>query len=236
LINRGPESLTVLRFVKKLGAITVLGNHECHLLAVAAGVVAHGKKDTLEPIINADDSIELLNWISQLPLIHHDDETGFIMVHAGLPPQWDLTQAMELASEVETMLTSANARNFLENMYGNKPDMWEENLSGWDRLRFIINAFTRMRYCNADGRLNFKDKGPPGSQSKDYFPWFCHNQRKSRSCKILFGHWASLPQNNPGDFHQYNVYPLDTGCVWGRKLTAMRIEDQRLFNVTSKQK
>ncbi|MGY8813964.1 MAG: symmetrical bis(5'-nucleosyl)-tetraphosphatase, partial [Gammaproteobacteria bacterium] len=234
LINRGPDSLATLRFVKQLNAISVLGNHECHLLAIAAGFVQPGKKDTLTSILLADDRNELIQWISQLPLLHYEKESGFAMLHAGLPPQWDVHEAMALTAEVEGVLQSDKSDEFLENMYGNHPQQWNDELSGWDRLRVIVNLLTRMRYCNADGRMDFK--GKPGTQSKNFQPWFEFKYRKSIDNKIIFGHWASLHNGNPGDFKHLNVYPLDTGCVWGRKLTAMRLEDLCFFNVPSRQK
>ena len=236
LVNRGPESLATLRFVKKLNAISILGNHECHLLAIAAGVAREGKKDTLDEVLSAIDADSLIKWVRYLPLLHVDEETGFVMIHAGLPPQWDLTQAMTMAREVESVLRSDQSHELLLHMYGNKPEKWDKNLIGYDRLRFIINAFTRMRYCKSDGQMNFKDKGPPGSQSKKYYPWFELKNRKTRNNKIIFGHWASLVRENLDDFHANNVFPLDTGCVWGRKLTAMRLEDGVLFDVPSRQK
>jgi bis(5'-nucleosyl)-tetraphosphatase (symmetrical) len=235
LVNRGPDSLATLRFVKQLNAISVLGNHECHLLAIAAGIVQPGEKDTLTTILSADDRDELIQWIRQLPLLHYEKDSGFAMIHAGLPPQWDILEAMALAAEVEVVLQSDKSYEFLENMYGNQPQQWDDDLSGWDRLRVIVNLLTRIRYCDTDGRMNFKDKGKPGTQSKNYQPWFKLNNRKSAEYKIIFGHWASLHNGNPGDFKQHNVYPLDTGCVWGRKLTAMRLEDSCFFNVPSRQ-
>jgi bis(5'-nucleosyl)-tetraphosphatase (symmetrical) len=236
LVNRGPDSLATLRLAKNLNALTVLGNHECHMLAIAAGACPPGKKDTLQEILAADDSTELLAWVRQLPLLHHDPHMGFVMIHAGLPPQWDLQQATALANEVETILQSDEANDFYKNMYGNQPELWNNQLSGWDRLRFITNAFTRMRFCDNAGRMNFSDKGPPGTQAKTYKPWFRIKSRKTRDVKIIFGHWASLYYGNLKRFETDNVYPLDTGCVWGRTLTAMRLEDRTHFTVPSRQK
>ena len=150
-------------------------------------------------------------------------------------PNWDLDRAMDLAGEAESVLHSDQIHDFLFHMYGNTPDQWHEDLSGWDRIRFIVNVFTRMRYCKESGRMNFKDKGPPGTQSGRYLPWFEHKNRKTRKNKIIFGHWASLRTGNLHDFHHLHVYPLDTGCVWGGKLTAMRLEDGSFFDVPSRQ-
>jgi bis(5'-nucleosyl)-tetraphosphatase (symmetrical) len=234
LVNRGPDSLATIRFAIKHNAISVLGNHECHLLAIAAGAVQARSKDTLNPLLSADDNNELLEWVRQRPLIHFDEDSGYVILHAGLHPHWDISKARELASEVELVLRSDKSGDYLANMYGNQPDQWDEELTGWDRLRVIINVFTRMRYCDVDGRMNFKDNGPPGTQSKNFHPWFELENRKSRNNKIIFGHWASLHQGNPGGFKNYNVYPLDTGCVWGRNLTAMRLEDESFISVPSR--
>jgi bis(5'-nucleosyl)-tetraphosphatase (symmetrical) len=235
LVNRGPESLATLRFVRDLDAITVLGNHDLHLLAISEGIDKHGRKDTLDEILNADDSDELLHWLRHRPLLHHDPDTGYVMVHAGLPPQWDLRQACELAAEVEQVLASKHYGDLLDHMYGNTPDVWSDDLRGKDRYRFIINAFTRIRFCDRDGAMDFHQKGPPGSAPASLQPWFTLDSRKTRNNTILFGHWAAIYAGNISDFHKYRVYPLDTGCVWGDKLTAMRLEDGKLFQVPSRQ-
>ena len=235
LVNRGPESLATLRFVKELDAITVLGNHDLHLLAIAEGIDKHGRKDTLDEVLNADDSDELLHWLRHRPLLHHDADTGYVMVHAGLPPQWDLSQARDLAAEVEQVLASKLYRDLLDHMYGNQPDVWSDELRGKDRHRFIINAFTRIRFCERDGMMDFHQKGPPSTAPLSLQPWFTLDSRKTRNNRILFGHWAAIYAGNISDFHKYHVYPLDTGCVWGDKLTAMRLEDGRLFQVPSRQ-
>jgi len=237
LVNRGPQSLDCLRFAKALGrnAVTVLGNHDLHLLAIAAGKMKPRQKDTFEDILVARDREELLEWLRQQPLMHYDQAAGHLMVHAGLPPQWNLDTARQLAGEVEIMLRGDNIDTFYENMYGNQPDLWSEDLTGMDRLRFITNCFTRIRYCHKDGRLDLTDKNPPGRQARHLIPWFQIESRATQDIPILFGHWASLPFGNIKDFTRYNVYPLDTGCVWGRRLTAMRLEDGRMFSVPSRQ-
>jgi bis(5'-nucleosyl)-tetraphosphatase (symmetrical) len=221
LVNRGPGSLETLRFVKALGtqAITVLGNHDLHLLAVAAGYVPKHKKDTIDDILNAPDREELLEWLRQQPLIHHDTRLGYTLLHAGLPPHWDLNDAQQHAHEVETVLRGDEYHGFLEHMYGNKPNRWSDDLEGWDRLRFITNCFTRLRYCDAKGKLCLKSKGRPGSQPKPYLPWFEVPGRASRDMHIVFGHWSALGTHNVA-----GVYALDTGCLWGGKLTAMRLD------------
>jgi bis(5'-nucleosyl)-tetraphosphatase (symmetrical) len=238
LVNRGPQSLACLRFVKQLGdtAITILGNHDLHLLAIAAGKMTPRKHDTIYDVLAAEDKTELLDWLRRRPLLHYDGESGFLLVHAGLPPQWDLALAQDCAAEVERELRGEKATQFFESMYGNHPDLWSPDLDGMGRLRFITNCLTRIRYCDRDGRLDLADKGPPGGQAPHLIPWFTMKERRTRHVPVLFGHWASLPFGNLTDFTPFNVYPLDTGCVWGRRLTAMRLEDRKTFSVPSRQK
>ena len=220
LVNRGPRSLEVLRFVKSLGegAVTVLGNHDLHLLAVAAGVRGANRRDTLDPILEAPDREELLTWLRHRPLLHHDGARGFTMIHAGLPPQWDLRLAQACAREVEAVLRSDNVRDFLAEMYGDAPPRWHDDLSGWARLRFIVNCLTRLRYCRPDGELVLGEKGPPGQQRGDHLPWFDVPGRVSTSLRIIFGHWSTL-----GCYTREGIYALDSGCLWGGALTAMRV-------------
>jgi len=236
LVNRGPQSLQCLRFVRDLGdkAITVLGNHDLHLLAMAAGRMKPRRNDTIADILAADDRKDLLDWLRRRPLLHYD--AGFLLVHAGLPPQWDLALARDCAREVERKLRSDSHVQFYEGMYGNHPDLWSEDLDGMARLRYITNGLTRIRYCDAGGRLDLDDKSPPGLQADGLIPWFRFDGRRTRDIPVLFGHWASLPFGDIGDFTPDNVYPLDTGCVWGRRLTALRLEDRKTFSVPSRQK
>ena len=237
LVNRGPQSLACLRFVKELGdaATTVLGNHELHLLAVGNGQPQYlHAGDTLDDILAADDCAELLDWLRHLPLACHDEQSGLTMVHAGLPPQWDLAAALGYAREVEEVLQGPGYRDYFANMYGNEPDCWSPDLDGWERLRYITNCFSRIRYCSAGGRLNLEEKGAPGSQPEAALPWFEIAARKTRSDKIIFGHWAAL-RDYPQDYNRFNVFPLDMGCVWGGELVALRLEDERYFRVASRQ-
>ena len=222
LVNRGPDSLSTLRFVKSLGdsAITVLGNHDLHLLAIAYGVKKTRSPD-IQRILDAEDRDELLQWVSHQPLLHHDPKLNFTITHAGIYPLWSLKQAQDCASELEDTLKN-NLDEFLEHMYGNNPEKWKKSLTGFKRLRFICNSFTRMRYCEEDGSLNFKSHGAPGSHPEDTLPWFEVPKRKAKKDRILFGHWSTL-----GMISKKNVYPLDTGCVWGGKLTALRIDIER---------
>ena len=221
LVNRGPKSLEVLRFVRSLGdrAACVLGNHDLHLLALAAGNDKHRDEHSLDAIMDAPDRDELLDWLRQRPLIHHDHEIDFLMVHAGLPPQWDLDTALACAREVEEVLRGDDHRYYFTHMYGNKPDRWDPGLRGMDRWRFITNCATRLRFCEADGRLALKEKGPPGSQRPGRVPWFEHPQRATRDRRIVFGHWSTL-----GYRAQDNVWVVDTGCLWGGALTVLRLD------------
>jgi len=221
LVNRGSDSLSTLRFVKSLGdnAITVLGNHDLHLLAIAQGVKTTRSPD-LKRILDADDSYELLHWLSTRPLLHYNSDLDYTITHAGIYPLWSLQQASNYAAELESELQN-NLSEFLNNMYGNSPDVWDETLNGFDRLRFICNCFTRMRFCNNDGTLDFSSNGAPGTIPDKTVPWFDVPNRKSESENLLFGHWSTL-----GQINKKNVYPLDTGCVWGGRLTALRIDKE----------
>ena len=221
LVNRGSRSLDVLRFVKDLGsrALCVLGNHDLHLLAVAAGTTPSRKNDTLDEVLAAPDREELLHWLRHRPLLHHDAGLGYTLIHAGLPPQWDLAVASDCARELETVLRDASHAEFFRHMYGDQPRRWSPGLEGWDRLRFIVNCFTRMRYCTAGGDLDLKAKGAPGTQPEGQLPWFQVPGRLSRELHILFGHWSTL-----GEVRGENVHALDTGCVWGGRLSALRLD------------
>jgi len=219
LVNRGPHSLETLRFVRSLEAVTVLGNHDLHLLASACDPRQRKRKDTLQAILEAPDAEDLLDWLRARPLLHHDEMLGYTLVHAGLPPQWDLATAMACAREVEQVLCGDSYRAFLADMYGNEPATWSTSLKGTERLRFITNCFTRLRYCDSDGRLALEEKGPPGSQPPELIPWFEVPGRRSSGMRILFGHWSTLgARDSPG------VHALDTGCLWGGRLTACRLE------------
>ena len=220
LVNRGSDSLSTLRYVKALGnsAVTVLGNHDLHLLAIAAKH-KKTKDDGLKDILKAHDSDDLLYWLRNQPLLHHDKKLNYTMTHAGIYPLWSINKAKKRAAELESVLRSDDYLEFVFNMYGNLPEKWSKKLSGWERLRFICNSFTRMRYCEKDGALNFKSHGAPGTHHKNTIPWFEVSDRKAAKDKILFGHWSTL-----GKVQHKNIYPLDTGCVWGGKLTALRID------------
>ena len=222
LVNRGNQSLDVLRYVKSLGdrAVTVLGNHDLHLLAIYAGVRKTKNKD-IKAILKADDCEELITWLRQQPVFHHDNDLGYSMVHAGLAPQWDFELAQACAHELEAVLSGDQCFDFLQNMYGDKPRKWKDSLTGWDRLRFICNSFTRIRFCDDKGKLAMEEKGPPDKNKPGIMPWFDVVSRKSDDMNIIFGHWSTL-----GAHHETGLYCLDTGCVWGGKLTALRLDAQ----------
>lgn len=228
LVNRGPDSLGVLRLVRALGdrAITVLGNHDLHLLAIAAGGTRQKPRDTLQPILTAPDRDELLDWLCQRPILHLDRQRKMAMVHAGLLPEWDLDEALMLAQEVEERLRGPEGHLLLQHMYGNDPNRWSSDLRGYERLRVVLNGFTRLRYCHRDGRLDLHQKGSPGTQGPDLLPWYAVPGRRSGDTTVIFGHWSTL---GTGRFD--NVLALDGGCVWGGTLTAVRLEDQAFFRV-----
>lgn len=230
LVNRGSKSLETLRFVKDLGskAITVLGNHDLGMLTIARGAEPfEAHQHTFGDILAARDKEDLLSWLEHRPLLHYDADLGYLLVHAGLYPSWDLDFALSLAKEVETVLQGPNKLAFYKRHYGNTPERWQDNLQEFDRLRFIVNAFTRMRFCSLDGTLDLTRKESNEHPSKDYFPWFELWNKKPHHFKILFGHWAALKGICPVP----NAFALDTGCVWGNALTAMRLEDKQRFSV-----
>jgi bis(5'-nucleosyl)-tetraphosphatase (symmetrical) len=233
LVNRGPQSLEVLRFVRQLGAaaVTVLGNHDLHLIMQANGYGKANKEDTLEPVLKASDRDELIAWLRGRPLFHV--ENGWAMVHAGLLPNWDVVQAQALSDEVVAALTAPNYKDFLAHMWGSEPDAWRDDLSGWDRLRVVVNAMTRMRFVTAEGRMEFRApgaKGPPERGPKGCLPWFQAEGRRSATHLLVCGHWSAL-----GFMQEANLLALDTGCLWGGSLTAVRLEDRRVFQMPCRQ-
>ncbi|MEO5343390.1 MAG: symmetrical bis(5'-nucleosyl)-tetraphosphatase [Gammaproteobacteria bacterium SHHR-1] len=223
LVNRGPKSLQTLRFVQALGpaALTVLGNHDLHLLAAFNGNRKRLKEDGLKAILKAKDSDELCGWLQSQPLLHRDRQLGFCLIHAGLPPQWDIDLACQCAREVEAVLQGREAKAYFQDMYGNEPRQWKAGLRGMERYRFITNCLTRMRYCDFRGRLALKEKGKPGSQRIGYYPWFKMPDRRTRQQRIIFGHWSTL-----GYLNQHNVWAIDSGCLWGGQLTALRLDGE----------
>lgn len=221
LVNRGPDSLEVLRFVRGLGdhAITVLGNHDLHLLAMAAGIKAPTR--ALLPVLEAEDGPELIEWLRRRPLLWHDHDLGYVLVHAGIAPCWNLGVAKACAQEVEFELKQQPLERVLSKIYGNQPARWDDALRGLSRRRLIVNIFTRMRYVTRDGQFDFVHSGSPGTQPESLVPWFLAPNRQNAHEHIVFGHWSTLgPINVP------NIYPLDTGCVWGGSLSALRLDGE----------
>ncbi|MGY6274420.1 symmetrical bis(5'-nucleosyl)-tetraphosphatase [Methylomonas sp. MgM2] len=221
LVNRGPHSLETLRFIKGLGesAVSVLGNHDLHLIATVVSLTNIGKKDTLGPVLRAADCDELIDWLRKQRLFHHNDE--YCLLHAGLPPQWDFAQTKTMAREVEKAIGGRDYQRFFRSMYGNRPAVWQDDLTKTEQLRFAANCFTRLRYCTLDGELDFHQKGPPGSQPSHLVPWFKVPWRKSRNMRVIFGHWSTL-----GYYAEDNVFAIDTGCLWGGQLTALKLGAQ----------
>jgi bis(5'-nucleosyl)-tetraphosphatase (symmetrical) len=224
IVNRGPRCLKTLRFLYDMrdNLVLVLGNHDLHLLAVAAGVRPPNRSDTLEKILKAPDKEKLLTWLLHRPLLHH--EHGFTLVHAGIPPQWSIEEAASRAREVEAVLQSPACIEFFKHMYGNEPLVWSDELTGMTRLRVITNYLTRMRFCTSQGVLDLDSKGPSPDLGKvAVSAWFSHPRRKTAKDRILFGHWASIE----GQTDHPNAIGLDTGCVWGGALSLYELETGR---------
>lgn len=226
LVNRGPRSLETLRFVKGLGdrAVTVLGNHDLALLMAAEGFGKRHRSDTIDDILAAPDRDELLHWLRYQRLMHVQGD--YAMVHAGLLPAWSVAEARALAGEVEQALQAENYREFLANMWGSEPGAWDSSLTGWPRLRVIVNAMTRMRFCSPAGEMDFKAKGELSQAPAGYLPWFEVPGRRSAATVLVTGHWSAL-----GLRLEPNLLALDSGCLWGGKLSALRLEDRALFQV-----
>lgn len=233
LVNRGPQSLAVLRFVRGLGdaAVTVLGNHDLHLIMLAEGYGKPNREDTLQEVLSAPDRDELIAWLRQQPLFHR--QGAYAMVHAGLLPQWTVAQAQALSDEVHQALTASDYRDFLAHMWGSEPAQWRDDLTGWDRLRVIVNAMTRMRFVWPDGRMEFRAggaKGPPERGPVGCMPWFAAPGRLSRDHTLICGHWSAL-----GFRQEATLLALDSGCLWGGRLTAVRLLDRRVFQLPCNQ-
>jgi len=226
LVNRGTESAAVLRFVKSLGsrAVAVLGNHDLHLLAVASGAKKRRASDTLRDVLDAPDRDELLHWLRRRSMIHSDGH--YLMVHAGLLPQWSAEQAIALAREVETVLRGRNWRSFFSAMYGNQPDSWDNDLEGADRLRVIVNAMTRLRVATPEGAMDFSYSGNLEHTPAGLVPWFDLPDRGTEGITVVCGHWAALGLRLRDD-----LIAVDTGCLWGGRLTAVRLDDRKVFQV-----
>jgi len=231
LVNGGPKSLETLRFIKDLptSTICVLGNHDLTLLGVAAGKIIHpqDRKFGLESILTASDRDALLEWLRWRPLAHYDATFNALLVHAGVIPQWDIVEIQQHSHEMEAVLRSDLADHFFANMFGNTPDEWDPKLSGSDRYRFIHNCFTRIRFCDPQGKIELDSKGDINSAPPGFYPWYTIANRKTADINIIFGHWAALL----GNANVANIYAIDTGCVWGHELTALRLDDWQKFSV-----
>lgn len=230
LVNRGPQSLEVLRFIKALPIqpIITLGNHDLHLLATLfTDKPWRGHDDTLLPILRADDALELGHWLRKQRLLYHDEVLNLVMIHAGLAPIWDLKQAKALAAELEAVLAGDGYLDYLNEMYGNQPACWRDDLQGMARWRAITNFMTRMRFCDAAGCLNLDYKGTVKDAPAQLYPWYVVPNRRAIQQDILFGHWAALQGQCPVP----GIYALDTGCLWGGRLTALRLQDRTPFSV-----
>jgi bis(5'-nucleosyl)-tetraphosphatase (symmetrical) len=234
LVNRGPQSLEVLRQVRDFGssAHVVLGNHDLHLLASAAGTRSAARHDTFDDVLAAPDRAVLLQWLRQQRMAYRQTVHGtdYLMVHAGIAPQWSFADALARASEVELALAGDRWAEFMAHLYGNEPDRWDEALSGWDRLRAIVNVLTRLRFCRPDGTMDLVTKEGAGSAPEGYAPWFRWRDSDALQACILFGHWSML-----GLVANDQVVGLDSGCVWGGSLTAIRLEDRQVIQVRCRQ-
>lgn len=226
IVNRGPDSLALLRYIKQAGnlIVTVLGNHDLHLLMVASGIAKCQANDTLQPILDAPDRDELIHWLRHQKLFHH--ENSYALVHAGLLPSWTIDQAEELSREVESALRQDNHHSLFAQIYGNDPNHWQDTLTGNARLRVIVNAMTRMRVCTVEGKMNFSFKGNLQSIPPGYLPWFNVPNRASSHHTVICGHWSAL-----GLYVTDQVIALDSGCVWGGRLSAIRLEDRAIFQL-----
>ncbi len=221
LVNRGPKSLKTLRFCKSLGDsfINVLGNHDLHMMSVARGHRKPRPADTFQNVFDAPDREELLEWMHKMPLFHYDKKHQIAMVHAGVPPNWGLKKCLKYSAEISDVLRSDRCDAFFAAMYGDKPDRWDKNLKGTERWRLITNYFTRMRFCDAEGRLELTNKSSPDHAPKGYAPWYSHESKLMQKMPLLFGHWASLM----GKTGYSRAIALDTGCAWGGKLTVCEL-------------
>lgn len=237
IVNRGPQSLACLRFVKQCceqgKADMVLGNHDFHLLAAYSGLDKFvSKSDTLAPILQAEDADELIDWLRQQPLLVTHPVYQAVMVHAGIPPQWSIEEAKSYAKEVQQQLQQPDWQDYLVNhLFGSQPDRWCNSLTGHDRWRYIVNAFARMRYCSAEGQLEFKMKSAPKDPQSKFQPWFVFNNRRNKDYEIFFGHWSTL-----GAIDAYQVHATDTGCLWGGQLTAYAMETRQRHTLDCQQK
>ncbi|RMH20268.1 MAG: symmetrical bis(5'-nucleosyl)-tetraphosphatase [Gammaproteobacteria bacterium] len=229
VINRGPRSLQTLRFIRNEladQAIMVLGNHEIYALAAFHKIVSHDEKNTFYEIFDAPDAEELLYWIRNRPLVHYDPSLRAIMTHAGIPPVWNLTDTLTYANEIAEQIRSEDYVELLTRIFGQFPTDWDANRKGWQHYRYLVDGLTRLRFCTPEGTLDVKTKGGLSSAPQGYYPWFQCPGRKPVDADIIFGHWSALR-----GIHLDGIYGIDTGCVWGGRLTALRLEDKVRFSV-----
>lgn len=237
LVNRGPSSLKTLDFllneIPESNLITVLGNHDLYLITLYYKIFERDEYEhSLDEILDNPNAKLYIDWLRKKPLIHYDAGTNYALVHAGIEPSWEISKAIQLADEVTDKIKSNDSNEmclFLENMFGDMPNKWHDSLDSFERLRFITNAFTRMRFLNKDGSLDFANKTSIQDTDKNLIPWFEFPQRKTKDIKIIFGHWAALK----GVMH-HNIFGIDSGCVWHNKLTAMCLDSNKLFHVSCK--
>lgn len=228
LVGKGPESAKVLKFLYRIRKVVtvVLGNHDLCMLSVYHEVAPKQFTGNFKDILILNNSYLVVQWLLEQPLAHYDAHLGYLMVHAGCPPMWSLADMLGYSAEISNILRSKNSVVLLKHMFGNYPDIWDADAHGFLRWRVIVNYFTRMRFCKPDGTLNLVANGvvPPG---EEYKPWFNHKNIACESVKVIFGHWAALH----GKTRQPHIFAMDTGCVYGNKLKAMRLEDQQIFMV-----
>ena len=229
LVNRGPNSLEVLRFLRSLSSsFVVLGNHDLFLLILGYGLMPDNiYKHTLHTVLQAPDKLGLLEWLRHRPLVHYEQSHSVLLVHAGLPSQWSIKESLRHADEISTVLKGPNYLAFLKDLFGNEPSQWTENLKGQNRLRYLCNAFTRMRFCDSNGRLDLESKGKKSFDSSQFKPWFEWRDNKKDNIDIIFGHWAALK----GQCNVPHCHALDTGCSWGYKITALNLKTKERFSV-----
>jgi len=229
LINVGPDSLATLRFLvaNKDNVLSVLGNHDIVLLGIAAGVLdCPAQARSCNDVLAAKDTRALMEWLHGCPIAHYFDKQDIFLSHAGVHPGWSIQQAISFATEANTARLKDETA-FFQNLFGDIPNKWDEQLVGWDRVRFLVNCFTRMRYLNQVDELDFECKVAPNDAPSSLVPWYEHPKCNTANTKLLFGHWSSLR----GSTSNQNVYALDTGCVWGGNLTALRISDLHIFRI-----
>ncbi len=231
LVNRGPNSLEVLRFVKALkNSIVVLGNHDLYLLGIGYGVLEDRPTHTMQAVLQAPDKEELLSWLRHQHMVYYDKDEKFLMVHAGVPPQWSLETILKHAKEIEDLLAGPQYQDLMDNMMGNNPLSWRNSLKKWQRYRYIINVFTRLRFCTPEGRLDLWNKGPADTANANYYPWYLLAHPTVCKNRVLFGHWAALN----GEVERHGFDCLDTGCAWDNELTAVCVEDGRHYSVPAR--